>query len=323
MGFDDQAIIGVTIIPNFGLFPLLTDRLHQAMLNFLFLGRAMIHPDGFGTHFAFQDASGQSLIDGSELFYDGNSQGAIAGGALAAVAQDFTRAVLGVPGMNYSTLLHRSVDFDPQFLDIVAANYPEPIHPLLFGLAQMLWDRVETNGHANHLTADTYPNTPPKKILLHVAFGDFQVADVTAEVEARTLGAHVHRPGFDPAAYIADNPSGQPRAFFQENPYWNLPAIPQATPVPPVPGFPDATYRWDGSALVVWDSGNVQSPPANVPPFVNDNPELQPCPAGRGGDPHECPRRETSARLQKSEFLRSGGSVVDVCGGMSCLAPGT
>ena len=34
------------------------------------------------------------------------------GGALTAVAPDFDRAVLGVPGMNYSTLLQRSVDFD-------------------------------------------------------------------------------------------------------------------------------------------------------------------------------------------------------------------
>ena len=34
------------------------------------------------------------------------------GGALTALAPDFNRAVLGVPGMNYSTLLRRSVDFD-------------------------------------------------------------------------------------------------------------------------------------------------------------------------------------------------------------------
>lgn len=324
MGNDDFVIIGLSIIPNFSNFPLLPDRMHQGFLNFLFLGRLMIHPDGLGTHFAFQTESGESLIDGSELFYDGNSQGAIAGGALAAVAQDLNRAVLGVPGMNYSTLLHRSVDFDPQFLDLVDVNYPDRReHPLLYAMAQMLWDRTETNGHANHLTRDPYPNTPAKKILLQVAFGDFQVSDMTAEIEARTIGAHVHRPGFDPAAYIDDNPSNEPRAFFPVEPFWNLPAIPQAPPAPPVPGHPDATYRWDGSALVVWDSGNVQSPPGNVPPTTNDNPELQPCPSGRGGDPHECPRRDPAARLQKSEFLATGGSVVDVCAGQACLAPGT
>ena len=53
------------------------------------------------------------MIDTQRLFYDGNSQGGIMGGALTAVAPDFNRAVLGVPGMNYSTLLQRSVDFEP------------------------------------------------------------------------------------------------------------------------------------------------------------------------------------------------------------------
>ena len=44
------------------------------------------------------------------------------GGALTAVAPDFNRAALGVPGMNYSTLLQRSVDFDTY----AAAHLPEP-----------------------------------------------------------------------------------------------------------------------------------------------------------------------------------------------------
>ena len=34
------------------------------------------------------------------------------GGALTALSPDLDRAVLGVPGMNYSNLLRRSVDFD-------------------------------------------------------------------------------------------------------------------------------------------------------------------------------------------------------------------
>ena len=73
----------------------------------------MIHPQGLGTDPAFQTAAAQSVIDTERLYYDGNSQGGIIGGALTALAPDFDRAVLGVPGMNYSTLLRRSVDFDP------------------------------------------------------------------------------------------------------------------------------------------------------------------------------------------------------------------
>ena len=76
-------------------FPTLADRSQQGFLNFLFLGRLMIHADGFVANPAFRVGT-QPLVDTSELFYDGNSEGAIFGGALTAVAQDFTRSVLGV-----------------------------------------------------------------------------------------------------------------------------------------------------------------------------------------------------------------------------------
>ncbi len=52
------------------------------------------------------------MLNTVEAYWDGNSQGAILGGAVTAVAQDWTKAVLGVGGMGYSTLLQRSVDFD-------------------------------------------------------------------------------------------------------------------------------------------------------------------------------------------------------------------
>ena len=37
-------------------------------------------------------------------------------------------------------------------------------------------------------------------------------------------------------------------------------------------------------------------------------------------DPHDNVRATPSARVQKSEFLRVGGRVVDVCGGRPCHA---
>ena len=85
-------------------------------MNFMYLGRLMIHPAGFNDRRRVpvheRAAIRESVIDTRRLFYDGNSQGGIMGGSLTALAPDFNRAVLGVPGMNYSTLLRRSVDFD-------------------------------------------------------------------------------------------------------------------------------------------------------------------------------------------------------------------
>jgi hypothetical protein len=51
----------------------------------------------------------------------------------------------------------------------------------------------------------------------------------------------------------------------------------------------------------------------NAPPVTNT-------PNRSGDDPHGNPRSTPSARIQKSEFLKVGGQVVDVCGGKPCFA---
>jgi hypothetical protein len=263
-------------------FPTLPDRLQQAALNFLFLGRLMKHPNGLSSHAAFRDVLGNPVFDAGNVFYDGNSQGGIAGGMVMAVAQDIRRGVLGVPGMNYSTLLTRSVDFDVYSIGLYAAYQNELERPLIFSLIQMLWDRGEPNGYAHHMTDDPLPGTPTHDVLLHVAFGDHQVANVAAEVLARTVGASVYQPALAPGRHWAVDPlSG----------------------IPPIGTFP-----FDGSALVYWDSGTPTPPNTNTPPR-------------EGSDPHGRPRSTPAARTQKSEFLKVDGAVVDVCAGAPCLAP--
>jgi len=96
------------------------------------------------------------ILDTTRLYYDGNSQAESSGGALAAVGVDNDRATLGVPGMNYSTLLQRSVDFDSYRRQLPGSrdrcrlcdNYPRARAPLNLSLIQLLWDRAEANGYA-------------------------------------------------------------------------------------------------------------------------------------------------------------------------------
>lgn len=265
-------------LSGFGAVP---DRLQQGMLAFLFLGRALGHRDGLATHPAFRNDRDRPVIDPRKgVVFDGNSQGGIAGGALLAVSTDVRRGVLGVPGMNYSTLLNRSVDFQP-FQQIMNVSYPDKLdQQLIFALLQMLWDRGEANGYAAHMTGDPLPGTPRHQVLMHVAFGDHQVTTVAAEVEARTIGARIHRPALAPGR----GPDVVP--------YWGL---------PPLPWWP-----YPGSAMVVWDSGAPVPPTGNVPPYA-------------GEDSHEDPRADPDARVQKAWFLKYG-LVVDVCGGRPCTA---
>ncbi|HEY3095868.1 MAG TPA: hypothetical protein VGK05_03435, partial [Acidimicrobiia bacterium] len=278
---DDDIVNAVGILQDLGKFPTLTDRLQQAMLDQLYLARLMIHASGFVANAAFQDSSGNPVLDTSDVFYDGNSQGGIFGGTVMAIAQDITRGVLGVPGMNYSLLLTRSTDF-ASYASILYPAYPNELRrPLLLALIQMLWDRSDPNGYAHHMTTDPLPGTPAHKVLLHEAFGDHQVANVATEIEARTIGASIHQPA------IASGRS------YELTPYYGIPAIP--------------SDPFDGSAIIIWDSG------AATPPTTNTAPST-------GFDPHSDPRNSADARTQKSDFLTTGGAVVDVCSGAPCVA---
>jgi hypothetical protein len=280
----------VSVLADFSGFNTVADRMQQGFLNMLLLGRAMIHPQGLSSNAAFQK-DGQSVLDTTRLFFDGNSQGGIMGGGLTAVAPDFERAVLGVPGMNYSTLLNRSVDFDT-YAAIIYPNYTKVIdRQIWLGMIQLLWDRGEANGYAQHMTTDPLRNTPKHTVLLHVGFGDHQVSDTAAEVEARTIGARAYKPALDGGR------SPWPR--FQL--------------IPAIGSFPFA-----GSAIVMWDTGSTR--PVGTETQGTDPPPVGNVPNRTGDDPHENPRATPSARVQKSEFLKVGGRVVDVCGGAPCHA---
>ncbi|MGE5156485.1 MAG: hypothetical protein ACM3JP_03195, partial [Betaproteobacteria bacterium] len=196
---EDDVGTAVGALQDLSKFQALPDGLQQGFLNFIYLGRLLMYSDGFSSDPAFQFNGAQSVIDhGSGLYYYGNSQGGIAGGALTAVEPDITRTVLYVPGMNYSTLLTRSVDFN-DYAAILYPSYPdESARPLMLAMIQMMWDRGEPDGYANHMTSNPLPNTPAHHVLIDMAYGDHQVSNVATEVEARTIGAPLRYPTLDP-----------------------------------------------------------------------------------------------------------------------------
>jgi hypothetical protein len=289
------------ILTDLSNFPDLADRLQQGLLDEIFLGRLMIHPDGFLSDVAFH-ADGSTLgstpvINETELFYEGSSQGGIMGGALTAVAPDFTRAVLNVPAMNYSVLLPRSVDYD-EFALILNVSYADELsRPLILSLIQMLWDRGEPNGYAHRMTSNPLPGTPPHKVLMNVALGDHQVTNFQADVEARTIGASTHVPIIDPGRWP------------DYDILWNVPAI--------------TSYPFDGSAVVYGDIGPVRPNPSPPPTTIGvPPPPLTNTPNREGEDPHGAPRGAPMALLLISDFLQAGGAVENPCGANPCYAGG-
>jgi hypothetical protein len=267
------------ILAEMGRFGEQADRMLLGQVAFQMLGRLV--NGGFNSDVAFQTADGAPILEEAGARFVGNSQGGILGGAATAVSTEWTRAVLGVPGVNYSLLLPRSSDW-PQFQTLFEAAYTDVDDRLMaLVLAQMLWERGENAGYVQHLTSDPFDGRDTKDVLLVGAFGDHQVANVATDVLARTIGARIHTPALA---------SGRASA---NEPFWGIDAI---------DGYP-----YDGSAYVMWDYGTPAPPSGPTPPYPPDY----------GSDPHGAGSNETLVLVQALGFLL-GDALDDVCGGQPC-----
>jgi hypothetical protein len=282
MASDDIGNV-FNVISDFSKFGSIPDRLQQSLLNFQFLARLIKDPNGFGRLTAFRAGTpARTVFQPNQVFFNGNSQGGILGGAATAISKEWTQAVLGVPAINYSELLPRSVDFDI-FLTLLNATYPDQhVHTLTLALAQIMWDRGDSDGYAQHITTDNYRHTPTHRVLLIEAFGDHQVANIGTETEARTIGAKVRVPALA---------AGRSNDVV---PFWGI---------DPVPRSP---YR--GSVLEMWDFGTPAPPTESRPPE----------PPQYGSDPHGAARNVPAVQDQVSRFLMVGGRFFDECGPGPC-----
>jgi hypothetical protein len=301
MSSGDLGTIGLVVLPDLSHFNTIPDRLQQAHLNFMFLARALIHPHGLGSDPAFQ-FGGKSVLNG-QVGYSGDSQGGILGGATVAVSPDFRYGSLGVPGINYSTLLDRSSDW-PEYGQIMYQSYSKgKERPVLMSLIQQLWDRGEGDGYAEHIGKDPLPGSPTNTVLLLPAFGDHQVSNLAAEAYARTIGASLRTPA------LTTGRSGPFQMF------WNI--------------NDGGSGNITGNAMLMMDSGPLRgsdcqslscidplnpcssncigTPPA---PVANLAPTIGQDPHGLGGDTAEI-RRLVSA------YVRTG-TLPSGCNGLPC-----
>ena len=189
------------------------------MLNSLFLRRLMIHADGFASDAAFQDWAATPVIDTSAVFYDGNSQGGIFGGVLAAFAQDITRvSSLGVPGMNYSHAAQPQLGLRRPFDDPATRQVPDELDATAScccrssrcsGIAPTQRPRAP---HDRRLRTRT---RRPRRSCYQVAFGDHQVAPVTARSRRAPSAPRSTRRRSIPGKVVPE-----------VTPYYGIPAIP-------------------------------------------------------------------------------------------------
>lgn len=297
MSYLDLGVVGEVIL-DVSKFAYLADRLHQGISEFLSLGSAM--QNVFGD--AQEITSREIKVNADEYYYSGISQGGIFGGTFVAVSPDVKYGHLGVPGINYSTLLHRSTDFD-LYLGILRGQLEDPIDQgIAVTLIQQLWDQTDPASYYKHLSTDPFPGNEPSYVLLAPAKGDYQVSPLTNLVAANSDSGVAIMSGWgDDIAHVG----------LTEQSY----------------GTPEAPYV--GSAVVMFDLGNPWPQPGNTPPVDSAFCwEQRGMPASgeclsetdcRDCDPHGIPRSFPELQTQMIHFFENDGEVIDVCGGNGCV----
>lgn len=277
---------------RFNNFSALPDRLKQGVVNTLVLSR-MMKSGYFNRLDAFQRIAGDPtsgvFTPQAEMFYFGVSLGGIYGTMYAALNQDTIRHNVDVPAMNFSLLEQRSTQF-PVFLNIIKSlGLTDPMDlAILLQIQHELWVSAEPAAYIRNVTGTVdppLPNTPPKKMLVTVAFLDKQVSNQATNIFTRSMGI----PQLEGSIQL------------------DLPGIPDENA--------DAGSGRPGldSAMQIYDTGyfDIFDPAYDpyLPPLANLIPSSK-C------DPHGTARLSIPASVaQLQAFLQPDGRIYNFCDG--------
>lgn len=221
-GMSSDDVVRVTrALNDFSSFSATPERLQQGITNFVVLTHSFIQAgrglcEVVGTDdvpsplHVTPDGGGDPVLiyDPDERYFYGNSQGGIMGLALAGVSTDIERFVSGVGGMSYSIMIPRSMNWQ-SYGAIMRNGYSRQLdRAFLMTMAQSQWDLGESSTYARFIH-DTLPctldesvcpggRTPNHRVLMMIGQDDAQVANVTSDMAARTIGGV---PLLLPAAY--------------------------------------------------------------------------------------------------------------------------
>jgi hypothetical protein len=291
---NNDALLVAGALGNLSNFHVNVDHMLQGLVNFQFLGRLINSPKGFASDPAFKSGSQSRFLVG-KCNYMGYSQGGIMGGALSAVSTQWVSVVLGQAGLDYGgLLLNRSVDWY-DFASFYDAAYTNPVDQQVgLQLIQLLWDRGENDGYAEHLTKNPYGGTLAKHVLIIENYGDHQVTNLSQEVLARTIGALAHKPTFD-AVYHLDT-SVPTRTEPVSAMDWGIGPLVANTLVK--------------GAIVLWDFGTPSPPTDNEPPVDGTY----------GNDPHDFGHNNANEMAQVLGLMLHD-KIPEVCSNKACQAP--
>jgi hypothetical protein len=181
-----QLALAPTAVNDFNKGPQISDKLEQAIIDFITLESAVRGPMAQSAAFKINN---KSVIDPNNVYYVGGSLGGIMGNTFMAYDPKLTRGVLAVPGGNWSMLLERSAAWSI-LLPIHQGAYQDPeVQQLNLALAfGMGLEPVDPMTTAAHVLKDPLLGNPMKNILIWYALGDCLVTNISTEMIAREMG---------------------------------------------------------------------------------------------------------------------------------------
>jgi hypothetical protein len=177
----------------------------------------------------------EPVIDPSRVWYWGASLGGIQGSSFISLSPRIERAVFGVPGSAWGTMLTRSIVFNA-VKTFIEVDFPNPLDvTLLTTMAQLQFDFSDPANMTRLMFKDPLPDAPAdRRVILQEAIGDSQVPNLCTDILARAMGVKLLTPAFEEPYGLepVTEPTTESAVTQFRLPGWDAPAPPE-TNTPP------------------------------------------------------------------------------------------
>jgi hypothetical protein len=187
MAGEDAPIVGGNILGDPTATLQFTERVHQAMANWMVMSRAVEGP--LRAQAAFARPGGAPVYAADASRYLGCSQGHILGGVMNALNPSMRRVILNVGGASFSTMMMRARPFNG-FLLLIEGSIRDPLDQQKFiATLQASFDRVDPASYAPWLVSHPLEGSPAdRRVLMQVGLGDTSVPNVGSFLHAQLAG---------------------------------------------------------------------------------------------------------------------------------------
>ena len=182
----DRSPIGDMIVTNPAMTAQFTDRVHQAMANFITLEEVAASNLAKLPEMQIPPTEAYAF---STPYYYGISLGGILGTTYMSLAPRIERGALSVCGADLSLMMFRSRAF-LVFLLVIESIMPDKLDQQKFAaLMQSSLDRIDPLTYAPHVLKLPYAGAPANRFIsMQIGLGDPAIPNIASHLSARTLG---------------------------------------------------------------------------------------------------------------------------------------